>query len=131
MAGSLGRFLGAVATPFWLIPYLSLTALVLCLAGLVLLSSILVARHAKLFKGQNAALAVSAVGAMYALIVAGRPRSIAKWAIGVVLVLVGFARLYLGVDHATDIVMGAVFGVAVAVASFRQLVPNELFAGSD
>jgi membrane-associated phospholipid phosphatase/tRNA A-37 threonylcarbamoyl transferase component Bud32 len=74
-----------------------------------------------------AGLAVSAVGAMYALIVAGRPRSIAKWAIGVVLVVVGFARLYLGVDHATDIVMGAVFGVAVAVASFRLFVPNDLF----
>jgi tRNA A-37 threonylcarbamoyl transferase component Bud32 len=41
--------------------------------------------------------------------------------------VVGFARLYLGVDHATDIVMGAVFGVAVAVASFRLFVPNDLF----
>ena len=74
-----------------------------------------------------AGLAVSAVGAMYALIVAGHPRSIAKWAIGVVLVMVGLARLYLGVDHATDIVMGAVFGVAVGVASFRLFAPNDLF----
>jgi membrane-associated phospholipid phosphatase/tRNA A-37 threonylcarbamoyl transferase component Bud32 len=74
-----------------------------------------------------AGLAVSAVGAMYALIVAGRPRSIAKWAIWIVLVILGLARVYLGVDHTTDAVMGAVFGVAVGVASFRLFAPNDLF----
>ncbi|HEY8115015.1 MAG TPA: phosphatase PAP2 family protein [Actinomycetota bacterium] len=74
-----------------------------------------------------AGLAVSAVGAMYALIVAGRPRSIAKWAIWIVLALLGLARVYLGVDHTTDVVMGAVFGVAVGVASFRLFAPNDLF----
>ena len=74
-----------------------------------------------------AGLAVSALGAMYALIVAGRPRSIAKWAIWIVLVILGLARVYLGVDHTTDVVMGAVFGVAVGVASFRLFAPNDLF----
>ena len=74
-----------------------------------------------------AGLAVSAVGAAYALIVAGRPRSIAKWAIGIVLAVLVFARVYLGVDHTTDAVMGAVFGVAVGVAMFRWFAPNDLF----
>jgi membrane-associated phospholipid phosphatase/tRNA A-37 threonylcarbamoyl transferase component Bud32 len=74
-----------------------------------------------------AGLAVSAVGAMYALIVAGKPRSIAKWAIWIVLVILGLARVYLGVDHTTDVVMGAVFGVAVGVAGFRLFAPNDLF----
>ena len=74
-----------------------------------------------------AGLAVSAVGATYALIVAGRPRSIAKWAIGIVLVILVFARVYLGVDHTTDAVMGAVFGIAVGVAMFRWFAPNDLF----
>ncbi|HKI28891.1 MAG TPA: phosphatase PAP2 family protein, partial [Actinomycetota bacterium] len=74
-----------------------------------------------------AGLAVSAVGAMYALIVAGKPRSIAKWLIWIVLVILGVARVYLGVDHTTDAVMGAVFGVAVGVASFRLFAPNDLF----
>jgi membrane-associated phospholipid phosphatase/tRNA A-37 threonylcarbamoyl transferase component Bud32 len=74
-----------------------------------------------------ASVAVSAVGATYALIVAGKPRSIVKWVIGIVLVILGFARVYLGVDHATDVVMGAVFGVAVGVASFRLFAPNDLF----
>jgi membrane-associated phospholipid phosphatase/tRNA A-37 threonylcarbamoyl transferase component Bud32 len=74
-----------------------------------------------------AGLAVSAVGATYALIVAGRSRSIAKWVIGVALVALGFARVYLGVDHSTDVVAGAVFGIAVGVASFRWFAPNDLF----
>jgi membrane-associated phospholipid phosphatase/tRNA A-37 threonylcarbamoyl transferase component Bud32 len=74
-----------------------------------------------------AGLAVSAVGAVYALIVAGKPRSIAKWLIWIVLVILGVARVYLGVDHTTDAVMGAVFGVAVGVASFRLFAPNDLF----
>ena len=74
-----------------------------------------------------AGLAVSAVGATYALIVAGRPRSIAKWVIGIVLVILVFARVYLGVDHTTDAVMGAVFGIAVGVAMFRWFAPNDLF----
>ena len=74
-----------------------------------------------------AGLAVSAVGATYALIVAGRPRSIAKWAIGIVLAILVFARVYLGVDHTTDAVMGVVFGIAVGVAMFRWFAPNDLF----
>ena len=74
-----------------------------------------------------AGLAVSAVGATYALIVAGRSRSIAKWVIGIALVALGFARVYLGVDHSTDVVAGAVFGIAVGVASFRWFAPNDLF----
>jgi tRNA A-37 threonylcarbamoyl transferase component Bud32/membrane-associated phospholipid phosphatase len=74
-----------------------------------------------------AGLAVSAVGATYALIVAGRPRSIAKWVIGIVLVILVFARVYLGVDHTTDAVMGGVFGIAVGVAMFRWFAPNDLF----
>jgi tRNA A-37 threonylcarbamoyl transferase component Bud32/membrane-associated phospholipid phosphatase len=74
-----------------------------------------------------AGLAVSAVGATYALIVAGRPRSIAKWAIGIVLLILVFARVYLGVDHTSDALMGVVFGIAVGVAMFRWFAPNDLF----
>jgi len=74
-----------------------------------------------------AGLAVSAVGATYALIVTGRPRSIAKWVVGVVLGILVFARVYLGVDHSSDAVIGAVFGVAVGVAMFRWFAPNDLF----
>jgi membrane-associated phospholipid phosphatase/tRNA A-37 threonylcarbamoyl transferase component Bud32 len=74
-----------------------------------------------------AGLAVSAVGLAYALIVAGRPRSIAKWTIGVALIALGLARVYLGVDHPSDVVAAGLFGVAVAVAMFRWFTPNDLF----
>ena len=74
-----------------------------------------------------AGLAVTLVGLAYALIVAGRPRSIAKWAIGVTLVALGLARAYLGVDHPSDAGAGAIFGVAVAVATFRWFTPNDVF----
>ena len=74
-----------------------------------------------------AGLAVSAVGAAYALIVPGRPRSVAKWVIGIALGTLVFVRVYLGVDHMTDAVMGSVFGVAVGVALFRWFAPNDLF----
>jgi tRNA A-37 threonylcarbamoyl transferase component Bud32 len=74
-----------------------------------------------------AGLAVSAVGAAYALVVVGRPRSIAKWVIGILLVSLGIARVYLGVDHPTDAGAGAIFGIAVGVAMFRWFAPNDLF----
>jgi membrane-associated phospholipid phosphatase/tRNA A-37 threonylcarbamoyl transferase component Bud32 len=74
-----------------------------------------------------AGFAISAVGATYALVVAGRPRSIAKWAIGVVFGVLVLARVYLGVDHTTDAIFGTVFGIAVGVTMFRWFAPNDLF----
>ena len=74
-----------------------------------------------------AGLAVTALGLAYALVVPGRPRFIAKWVIGAGLLLVLMARTYLGVDHPTDGVAGAVFGVAVAVGMFRWFTPNDVF----
>jgi membrane-associated phospholipid phosphatase/tRNA A-37 threonylcarbamoyl transferase component Bud32 len=74
-----------------------------------------------------AGLAVTLLGAAYAIIVPGRTRFAAKWVIGVVLTLVVIARVYLGVDHPTDAGAGAVFGVAVAVGMFRWFTPNDVF----
>ena len=37
------------------------------------------------------------------------------------------ARLYLGVDHPDDVLLGAAFTVAVAVTAFRYFTPNEVF----
>jgi membrane-associated phospholipid phosphatase/tRNA A-37 threonylcarbamoyl transferase component Bud32 len=74
-----------------------------------------------------AGLAVTLVGAAYAIVVSGRSRTTAKWVIGVVLAIVVIARVYLGVDHPTDAGAGAVFGVAVAVGMFRWFTPNDVF----
>src|SRR6266542_167850 len=67
------------------------------------------------------------MGGVYMLVVPGRPRAWAKWGAGAVLVLVGFARQYLGVDHATDVIAGVVFGVGLPVLAFRMFTPNEVF----
>jgi tRNA A-37 threonylcarbamoyl transferase component Bud32 len=60
-------------------------------------------------------------------VVPGRPRNWAKLGTGVVIALVAFARLYLGVDHPSDIVWGVVLGVAIPLAAFRWFTPNEAF----
>jgi tRNA A-37 threonylcarbamoyl transferase component Bud32/membrane-associated phospholipid phosphatase len=76
---------------------------------------------------QVAALAVTLVGMVYALLPPGRPRSQGKWAVGAILLLLGLARMYLAVDNPSDLVAGVVLGVAVPVVAFRFFAPNEVF----
>ncbi|HEU4349984.1 MAG TPA: phosphatase PAP2 family protein [Actinoplanes sp.] len=74
-----------------------------------------------------AILAACLMGIAYSLVVPGRPREWAKLCIGVLLVVVAFARLYLAVDHPSDILWAVVLGVAVPLAAFRWFTPNEAF----
>ena len=74
-----------------------------------------------------ASLAVTLVGMAYALIPHGRYRDAAKWAIGGVLVGVGIARLYLGVEAASACIFGGVLGVAIGLTAFRWFTPNDVF----
>ena len=74
-----------------------------------------------------AILAACLMGIAYTLLVPGRPRGLAKLVIAVVLAAVAFARLYLAVDHPTDVLWGVVAGVAVPLAAFRWFTPNEAF----
>jgi tRNA A-37 threonylcarbamoyl transferase component Bud32/membrane-associated phospholipid phosphatase len=74
-----------------------------------------------------ARLAVTLVSLVYSLVVSGHPRSIAKWIIGVVIGALCVARLYLGVDHPTDVIGGVVLGVAIPLVAFRLITPNEVF----
>src|SRR3954449_2839716 len=91
------------------------------------------------------------VSMAYALVPAGRSRTIAKWVIAGLLVVTALSRLYLaqdhptailaggllGVpalsrlppaqDHPTDILAGVIFGVAVPLAAFRLLTPNDVY----
>ena len=53
-----------------------------------------------------AVLAATLVNVLYALVPAGRPRDRGKLVAGGVLAVVVLARLYLGVDHPTDVVVG-------------------------
>ena len=74
-----------------------------------------------------AALTIFLMGAVYCLVVPGRPRAWAKAAVVVIIALFALARLYLAVDHPDDVLFGVALGVAVPVAAFRYFTPNEIF----
>jgi serine/threonine protein kinase/membrane-associated phospholipid phosphatase len=74
-----------------------------------------------------AALAATLIGVVYSVVVPGRPRTIAKWISAGLLLVYAFVRLYLGVDHPTDVLISVVVGVTIPLCAFRLLCPNEVF----
>jgi tRNA A-37 threonylcarbamoyl transferase component Bud32 len=74
-----------------------------------------------------AGLTIFLMGAVYCLVVPGRPRSWAKAAVAVAIATFALARLYLAVDHPDDVLFGVALGVAVPVAAFRYFTPNGVF----
>ena len=74
-----------------------------------------------------AVVTIFLMGAVYCLAVPGRPRSWTKAAVAAVVAVFGLARLYLGVDHPGDVLLGVAFAVAIAVTAFRFFTPNEVF----
>jgi len=74
-----------------------------------------------------AVLTIFLMGVIYCLAVPGRPRSWTKAAVAAVVAVFALARLYLGVDHPGDQLLGAAFAVAIAVTAFRFFTPNEVF----
>lgn len=74
-----------------------------------------------------AILTATLVNVLYALVPAGRLRDRGKLVAGGLVALVVLARLYLGVDHPTDALTAVVLGVAIPLAGWRLLVPNDLF----
>ena len=74
-----------------------------------------------------AAVTVFLMGALYCLVVPGRPRAWAKVVAAAVIGAFCLARLYLAVDHPDDVLFGVVLAVAIPVAAFRYFTPNEVF----
>jgi tRNA A-37 threonylcarbamoyl transferase component Bud32/membrane-associated phospholipid phosphatase len=74
-----------------------------------------------------AALGMSLIGILYTLVPAGRPRNLGKWLAGIPIVLLIAARLYLAVDHPTDVLASLVVGMAVPVVLFRLMTPTEVW----
>jgi tRNA A-37 threonylcarbamoyl transferase component Bud32/membrane-associated phospholipid phosphatase len=74
-----------------------------------------------------AVLTIILMGIVYCLAVPGRARTYAKAAVAAAVALFSLARLYLGVDHPGDVLLGAAFAVAIAVTAFRFFTPNEVF----
>jgi membrane-associated phospholipid phosphatase len=67
------------------------------------------------------------VGVVYSMIPPGRARSIGKLTIGILIAGIVGSRLYLGVDHPSDVIVGVALGVGLMVPAFRWFVPNEVF----
>ncbi len=74
-----------------------------------------------------AALSAFLMSMAYAFVPAGRFRTRAKYGIAILLAVTALSRLYLAQDHPTDIVAGVIFGVAVPLAAFRLLAPNDVY----
>jgi membrane-associated phospholipid phosphatase len=72
-------------------------------------------------------LTIFLMGAVYCLVVPGRPRAYAKAAVAVIISMLCLSRLYLAVDHPSDVLLGVALGVAIPVTAFRYFTPNELF----
>jgi tRNA A-37 threonylcarbamoyl transferase component Bud32 len=73
-----------------------------------------------------ALLGLAATGTLFSLVPAGRWRARGAWLVGGALGLLALARLYLGVDHPTDVAAAGVIGVALPVVAFRLLVPEDV-----
>lgn len=67
------------------------------------------------------------LGLAYTMVPSGRPRTVAKLLTIAVVALFAAARLYLAVDHPSDIVVGVALSVAVSLTMFRMYTPNEGF----
>ena len=74
-----------------------------------------------------AILTIFLIGIVYCLAIPGRARSYAKAAAATMVAMFSLARLYLGVDHPGDVLLGATFAAAIAVTAFRFFTPNEVF----
>ena len=74
-----------------------------------------------------AAFAITVVGILYTLLPHGEVRNRGKVVAGVLVTALGISRVYLGVDHPTDVLVAVVIGMALPVVAFRLLTPNDVF----
>ena len=74
-----------------------------------------------------AGLALGLVAALYVLVPAGPWRNRSAAAGAALVALLAAARLYLGVDHPTDVAAAVVTGSALPAAAFRLLLPDDVF----
>jgi membrane-associated phospholipid phosphatase/tRNA A-37 threonylcarbamoyl transferase component Bud32 len=71
--------------------------------------------------------AATLIGAIYSLLPHGPWRQRAKWVAALLITLAAVARVYLGVDAPSDVLVGAVLGTTIPLLAFRILTPNQVF----
>jgi membrane-associated phospholipid phosphatase/tRNA A-37 threonylcarbamoyl transferase component Bud32 len=64
---------------------------------------------------------------LYSLVPKGRWRQTGKWVATGLVTLLGLARIYLGVDNPSDVLVGAAIGVTIPLLAYRWFTPNEIF----
>jgi tRNA A-37 threonylcarbamoyl transferase component Bud32/membrane-associated phospholipid phosphatase len=64
---------------------------------------------------------------LYSLVPKGRWRQAGKWAATGLVTLLALARMYLGVDTPSDVLVGAAIGVTIPLLAYRWFTPNEVF----
>ena len=67
------------------------------------------------------------MGVLYTLVPEGRWRNTGKWVAAALVTLVAVARIALGVDAPTDVLVGVGIGVTIPLLLFRRFTPNEVY----
>lgn len=75
----------------------------------------------------TAALAVTLAGIAMTFLPQGRWRTRALWLAGAIAGALGSARIYLGVDHPTDVVVAMLVAFAVVILVFRLYAPEAVY----
>jgi tRNA A-37 threonylcarbamoyl transferase component Bud32/membrane-associated phospholipid phosphatase len=76
---------------------------------------------------QVAFLTAILMGMLYTLVPEGRWRNTGKWVAAALIALAGVARIALGVDAPTDVLVGVGIGVTIPLLAFRRFTPNEVY----
>jgi tRNA A-37 threonylcarbamoyl transferase component Bud32/membrane-associated phospholipid phosphatase len=72
-------------------------------------------------------LTATLMGVLYTLVPQGRWRNTGKWVAAGLITVVAVARMALGADAPTDVLVGVGIGVALPLLAFRRFTPNEVF----
>jgi membrane-associated phospholipid phosphatase/tRNA A-37 threonylcarbamoyl transferase component Bud32 len=72
-------------------------------------------------------LAAVLVAMLYSLVPKGRWRQVGKLVATGLVALLAVARMYLGVDHPSDVLVAAALGVTIPLLAFRWFTPSEVF----
>jgi tRNA A-37 threonylcarbamoyl transferase component Bud32 len=67
------------------------------------------------------------MGVLYTLVPEGRWRNTGKWVAAAVVAVVAVARVALGVDAPTDVLVAVGIGVTIPLLAFRRFTPNEVY----